>query len=54
MATAARLDEVIAGGSGDEADRRSLRRLAFVAAEAMGRENTAWHELVRRYRDDLP
>jgi hypothetical protein len=31
-----------------------LRRLAFEAAEAMGRENTSWHGLVRRYRDDLP
>ncbi|HLH93295.1 MAG TPA: hypothetical protein VKX28_33130 [Xanthobacteraceae bacterium] len=32
----------------------TLRRLAFRAAEAMGRENTSWHGLVRRYRDDLP
>jgi hypothetical protein len=31
-----------------------MRRLAFAAAEAMGRENTSWHGLVRRYRDDLP
>jgi len=31
-----------------------LRHLAFAAAEAMGRENTSWHGLVRRYRDDLP
>jgi len=31
-----------------------MRRLAFAAAEAMGRENSSWHGLVRRYRDDLP
>jgi len=31
-----------------------VRRLAFRAAEAMGRENSSWHGLVRRYRDDLP
>jgi hypothetical protein len=31
-----------------------VRHLAFEAAEAMGRENTSWHGLVRRYRDDLP
>jgi hypothetical protein len=31
-----------------------IRRLAFAAAEAMGRENSSWHGLVRRYRDDLP
>jgi len=33
---------------------QELRRLAFKAAEAMGRENSSWHGLVRRYRDDLP
>jgi hypothetical protein len=32
----------------------TMRRLAFRAAEAMGGENTSWHGLVRRYRDDLP
>jgi hypothetical protein len=31
-----------------------VRALAFEAAEAMGRENSSWHGLVRRYRDDLP
>ncbi len=30
-----------------------VRRLAYNAARAMGRENTSWHGLVRRYRDDL-
>ncbi len=39
--------------SGDNAWTQ-LRRLTFAAAEAMGRENTSWHGLVRRYRDDLP
>ena len=31
-----------------------VRRLAFEAANAMGRESTSWHGLVRRYRDELP
>lgn len=30
-----------------------VRRLAYGSAKAMGRENTSWHRLVRRYRDDL-
>lgn len=33
---------------------RRVRRLAFEAAEAMGRENTSWHSLMRHHRDDLP
>jgi hypothetical protein len=33
---------------------RELRRFAAKAAEAMGRENTSWHGLVRRYPDVLP
>jgi len=37
-----------------EAAWRNVRRLASEAAAAMGRENTSWHRLVRRYRDDLP
>jgi hypothetical protein len=31
-----------------------LRGLALRAADAMGRENTSWHGLVRRERDGLP
>jgi len=33
---------------------REVRHLTFEAASAMGQENTSWHGLVRRYRDDLP
>jgi hypothetical protein len=33
---------------------QEVRRLAFAAAEVMGKENSSWHGLVRRYRDDLP
>jgi hypothetical protein len=33
---------------------REVRALAYEAANAMGRENTSWHGLVRRYRDELP
>jgi hypothetical protein len=50
------LDELgkAAGHSVDEAEAwAQVRRLTFQAAEAMGRENTSWHGLVRRYRDDL-
>jgi hypothetical protein len=36
------------------ANWRDVRRLAADAAETMGRENTSWHGLVRRYRDELP
>ena len=32
---------------------REVRRLAGAAAEAMGRENTSWHGLVRRYEHDV-
>ena len=52
-----RIDEalaMVAKMSPDEEAWRTVRRLAFEAAEAMGRENTSWHGLVRRYRDDLP
>ena len=38
----------------DAAAWRELRHLTFEAAKAMGHENTSWHSLVRRYRDDLP
>jgi hypothetical protein len=31
-----------------------VRRMAFQAAEAMGRENSSWHNLVRRYPHELP
>jgi hypothetical protein len=30
-----------------------VRKLAFRAAEAMGRENTSWHSQVRRQKDEL-
>jgi len=35
-------------------DWRELRRMAYMATIAMGRENTSWHGLVRRYQDDVP
>jgi hypothetical protein len=31
-----------------------VRKLAYTATEIMGSENTSWHGLVRRYRDELP
>jgi hypothetical protein len=36
------------------ANWRDVRRFAAAATETMGRENTSWHGLVRRYRDELP
>jgi hypothetical protein len=33
---------------------REVRRLAYEAANAMGREHTSWHGLVQRHRDELP
>jgi hypothetical protein len=33
---------------------RKVRRQTFAAAEAMGRENSSWHGLVRRFQDVLP
>jgi len=50
------LAELIEAGppAGDVDAWRKVRRLAFEAAEAMGRENSSWHGLVRRYQDVLP
>jgi hypothetical protein len=31
-----------------------VRTLTYRAAEAMGEENSSWHNLVQRYRDELP
>jgi hypothetical protein len=48
-------DLVKAGPGANDIDAwRRVRRLAFEAAEAMGRENSSWHGLVRRYQDVLP
>jgi hypothetical protein len=49
----AALERSLALPVSEEAWRR-VRRLAFEAAAAMGRENTSWHGLVRRYTDQLP
>ncbi len=37
-----------------EAAWTQVRALALRAADAMGQENTSWHSLVRRQRDDMP
>lgn len=47
------LTKVKAMAPGEDA-WRDVRRLAFEAAEAMGRENSSWHGLVRRYPHELP
>lgn len=40
-------------GMDEAAAWREVRHQTFEAAKAMGQENTSWHGLVRRYRDDL-
>ena len=53
----ARIDESLTGmidADPPTANWRDVRRLAAAATETMGRENTSWHGLVRRYRDELP
>lgn len=47
------LDELIRT-AGSSANWPEVRIQAYRAANAMGRENTSWHRLVRRYRDELP
>jgi hypothetical protein len=60
IATEMELKEVDSGldkiddSSRGEDGWREVRRLTVEAGEAMGRENTSWHGLVRRYRDELP
>jgi hypothetical protein len=48
------LESLLKEPSGTRTDWSEVRRLAYEAANAMGRENTSWHGLVRRYRDELP
>jgi hypothetical protein len=49
-----KLDELIKSASTSPKAWSAVRDLADDAAEAMGTENTSWHGLVRRYRDELP
>jgi hypothetical protein len=48
------LDELIKSAASSTPAWHEVRALAYAAAEAMGAENTSWHRLVRRYRDELP
>ena len=48
------LDELIRSAASSTKAWQKVRALAYAAAEAMGVENTSWHRLVRRYRDELP
>ena len=47
------LAKVIANASAPEPTWIAVRKLAFRAAEAMGRETRSWHSQVRRQKDDL-
>lgn len=48
------LDELIRTAASSVSAWEKVRGLTFEAAKAMGAENTSWHRLVRRYRDELP
>lgn len=48
------LDELIRTAASSVQAWEKVRGLTFEAAKAMGAENTSWHRLVRRYRDELP
>lgn len=52
----ARIDKSLVGlvdARPSQENWRAVRRLAYEATEIMGRENTSWHGLVRRYSDEL-
>jgi len=49
----ARLQKIINSPPPDAEAWPKVRALAYAAAETMGRENTSWHGLVRRYRDEI-
>lgn len=48
------LDALIKSAASSTSAWHEVRALAYAAAEAMGAENSSWHRLVRRYRDELP
>jgi hypothetical protein len=53
-AIAESIDALIKSADGSMKAWQEVRALAYAAAEAMGAENSSWHRLVRRYRDELP
>lgn len=48
------LDALIKSAASSTSAWHEVRALAYAAAEVMGAENSSWHRLVRRYRDELP
>lgn len=48
------LDEFIKSAASSAKAWQKVRALTYAAAKAMGAENSSWHRLVRRYRDELP
>jgi hypothetical protein len=48
------LDALIKSADSSTKAWHEVRALAYEAAKAMGAENSSWHGLVRRYRDELP
>jgi hypothetical protein len=52
--TADALEQLVKGAASSPRALQEARELAYEAAEAMGAENSSWHHLVRRYKDELP
>ena len=48
------LIKLINGTHSSKDPAAEVRALASAAAEAMGTENTSWHGLVRRYKEEVP
>ncbi len=48
------LEQLVMGAASSPRALREVRELADGAAEDMGAENSSWHHLVRRYKDELP
>lgn len=53
-ATTDALEQLVKGAPSSPRALQEARELAFEAAKAMGTENSSWHHLVRRYKDELP
>jgi hypothetical protein len=53
MSELKRIDDELGRSIQAEDPWTKIRQLTYKATEIMGAENTSWHGLVRRYRDDL-
>jgi hypothetical protein len=53
MSELKRIDDELSRSLQAEDPWTKIRQLAYKATEIMGAENTSWHGLVRRYRDEI-